>query len=311
MACVASTRRNLGPRVFHLLPKSLPEALAERRVLGPGQLSDSPVSQSGCRCKLWGSVNREVSVVALWIMAAGCHAWGKALAAGMDTDVKLRCVSLSVKSQLSGGKIAHSSFMLLLFKEKVVHQPRCVPGASSLFRLLFICFDAKWCCLAGEESSPAEMKLLFHGHRPRPCPSRGPGQRRCWHCPQRGVQSPGGTSQPDPHFTPGPVGPFGRVESRDRGCSMPGASQFSRGGKAELEEGGFCIETFHNRACVSLRFLSWKALKVLPVWLILSQTCSAHRGTGECLTFFRVAPCFVWCVWCFFSFSESCNLSKI
>lgn len=76
-------------------------------------------------------------------MAAGCHAWGKALAAGMDTDVKLRCVSLSVKSQLSGGKIAHSRFTLLLFKEKVVHQPRCIPGASSLFRLLFICFDAK------------------------------------------------------------------------------------------------------------------------------------------------------------------------
>lgn len=128
-------------------------------------------------------------------MAAGCHAHGKALAAGMDTDVKLRCDSPSVKSQLSGEKKAHLSFMLLLFTEKEVQKPRYVPGARSLFRLLFLCFEAKCCRLAGEESSPAETKLLSHGHRPRPCSSKVPGQRQRWHCPQH---SPGGTSPPDP-----------------------------------------------------------------------------------------------------------------
>lgn len=107
----------------------------------------------------------------------------------MDIDVKLCCIRPSVKNQLSGGKKkkSHSSFMLLLFMEKEVHKPRCIPGASSIFGLLFIWLDADKGMLFGRRRvelcktnprSPAEAPLPW-GHRDQR-PHAGDSPRVPW-----------------------------------------------------------------------------------------------------------------------------------
>lgn len=124
-----------------------------------------------------------------------------------------------------------------------------------------------------------------------------------------GSTAPGGTSQPAPHRSLGWGQPFGKPEGSSAGlrrgsAGMPvlGASRgdpcVSYGGqRLSTRQGDFCIRgAFYNRARTSLRFLSWKALKFLPVWLILSQTCSAHRKIAM-IFFFLVKVSFSRICW--------------
>lgn len=176
--------------------------------------------------------------------------------------------------------------MLLLFMEKEVHKPRCIPGASSIFRLLFMWFDADKVMPFGRRRvepcgneaafprSPAEA-LLPQGPRakavlaePTPSPTA------------EGSTTPGGHHNqprifPSPRpmlgITQGALGALWRGHGRgSQGClcwDHPGETPgFLTGVKGlSTRQGDFCIGTFYKRACLSLRFFSWKAVKFLPL----------------------------------------------
>lgn len=118
--------------------------------------------------------------------------------------------------------------MLLLFMEKEVHKVRCIPGASSIFGLLFIWLDA-------------DKVMLF-------------GRRRVEHCkmnPWSMAEAllPGGHCDQRPHAGDSPRVPWGQLQQ-----SVPVAE-----------------------------VLFLESTEFLPVWLILSQTCSAQPKIGDCL----------------------------
>lgn len=126
----------------------------------------------------------------------------------MDIDVKLHCIRPSVKNQLSGGKKSHSSFMLLLFMEKEVHKPRCIPGASCIFRLLFIWFDADKVMPFGRRRvEPCGNKAAFPRSPAEALLPQGHGQRQRWHslCPD---PRPRGAQPREGHRNQPPIGPW-------------------------------------------------------------------------------------------------------
>lgn len=206
--------------------------------------------------------------------------------------------------------------MLLLFMEKEVHKPRCIPGASCIFRLLFIWFDADKVMPFGRRRvEPCGNKAAFLWSPAEALLPQAHGQKAVLAQPvprptAEGSTAPGGgTSQPAPHRSLGWGQPFGKPEGSSAGLWRGSAGKpvlrasrgdpcvSNRGQRLSTRQGDFCIwGTFYNRACTLLRFLSWKALKFLPVWLILSLTCSAHRKIAM-IFFFLVKVSFSRICW--------------
>lgn len=147
--------------------------------------------------------------------------------------------------------------MLLLFMEKEVHKPRCIPGASCIFRLLFIRFDADKVMPFGRRRvEPCGNKAAFPWSPAEALLPQGHGQRQRWHslCPDpqpRGAQPRGGNIATSPPSVPGlgsalrkARGVFGRVmagEHREAcAASIPGRPlRFLQGAKAEHKAGRF------------------------------------------------------------------------
>ena len=176
--------------------------------------------------------------------------------------------------------------MLLLFMEKEVHKPRCTPGASSIFRLLSIWFGAGKAMPFGRRRaepcgneaacprSPAEA-LLAQGPRAKAALAQ-PVPRPA----AEGSTAPGGHRNQPRIFPPLPV--LGTACQKAQGAlwqghgwgaqgclcwehpgETPGFLTGSRGERLSTRQGDFCMGTLYNRACMSLSFLSWKALKFL------------------------------------------------